>query len=91
MDVRFRGEEPGAVIQRSPHDDGNSSLVIRVPPRLLRDVLPAVTVFKCEVEFVVVQARAVFSEMAATPKMVENRVQVQYKYTIYSRLLNSDL
>lgn len=72
MDVRFRGKKPDTVLQRSPHDDGNSSLVIRVPPCFLCDIFPAITVLKCKVELVVVQTRTVLREMAVTPKMAEN-------------------
>jgi hypothetical protein len=72
MDIRFRGKKPGTFLQRSSHDDGNRSLVICVPPCLLCDIFPAITVFECKVELVVVQTRAVLREMAVTPKMAES-------------------
>ena len=58
-------------MQRSPHDDGYGSLVVCVPPCLLRDIFPTITILEGKIEFVVVQARAVFREMSATPEVAE--------------------
>lgn len=72
MDVRSRGQEPGTVLQRRPHNDRDCPLVVRVPPCLLCYIFPAIPVLKSKVELVVVQARAVLSEMTFTPEMAQN-------------------
>jgi hypothetical protein len=73
---RFRRQKSDTVLQRSPHDDGYGSLVVCVPPYLLSDIFPAITVLESKIEFVVVQARAVLSEMAVTPEVTEKRKMI---------------
>ena len=77
------------VLQRSPHDDGYGSLVVCVPPCLLRDIFPAITILESKIEFVVVQERAVPGEMSATPEVAKKKVklflnrslQMRFNYT----------
>lgn len=63
-------------MQRSSHDDGYGSLVVCVPPCLLRDVFPAIAVLESKIEFVVVQVRAVLVEMSVTPEVAEKNKMI---------------
>jgi hypothetical protein len=73
---RCRGQKSGTVLQGSPHDDGHGSLVVCVPPCLLSDIFPTITVLESKIEFVVVQTKAVVSEMAVAPEVVEKRKMI---------------
>jgi len=66
-------------LQRSPHDDGYGSLVVCVPPCLLRDIFPAITILESKIEFVVVQERAVPGEMSATPEVAKKKKKKEVK------------
>jgi hypothetical protein len=69
---RSRRQKSGTVLHRSAHDNGDGSLVIRIPPCLLRDIFTAITILESKVKFVVIQARTVLCEMAITPEVTKN-------------------